>query len=94
MILDGKDFLGKVVKRGDWVVFEEKGYRNFTFGKVDDITDKTFSLVNLHPNINDCARNTRQLHTQVILVEEAVVPKKIKDLINDPNTFRVKINLY
>jgi len=89
-ITEGTDFFGKPVRRGDWVVFQEKNYRHFIFGKVIDITPKTFVLEGRWSYSSDYITNTRQVYSQVILVEEAVVPLKVREFINNPNTKRLQ----
>jgi hypothetical protein len=88
-IEEAKDFFGKPVHRGSWVVFQEKDYRNFTYGKIIDIAPKTVKILNPWAACSGTLQETRQGWYQVIVVDESIVPQKNKDLINDVNARRV-----
>lgn len=80
-IQEGKDFWGKTVTRGMWVLFNQLKYRNFIFGKVVDIAPKSFVIKCERSWTKDSTEEVRQMFDQVILVDESQVPQKVKDLI-------------
>lgn len=61
-----KDELGNTIEIGSRVVFMQKGYRNLLVGEVIKITEKM--LVIKHKKTNVGATETRQFHSQVVVV--------------------------
>lgn len=80
-VQEGKDFFGKPFHRGSWVVFQQKDYRFFAYGKVKDIAPMSLVILNEWTYSKGTVRETRQGWDQVIVVDEATVPAAVKELI-------------
>lgn len=60
-----KDFLKKEIETGDTVVFTELGYRNFSTGIIEKITDKMVFIKCFDKN-----KLIKQAHSQVIKIDK------------------------
>ena len=72
-----KDFTGVEGAVGDWVIFTRLYYRNLSIGKVIRITPQTVLIEHTERGYTGTGE-TRQAHSQVVLIKEENVPTRYK----------------
>ena len=67
-----QDFFGNTIKEGDTVAFMVVGYRSFTLGTIEKITEKYLALVY---DEKGCKSRCKQRHDQVIKHFKIIEPR-------------------